>query len=302
MLTQGKVGYCNREDDPNQGLARVDRVELGDSCNSPEEKKPQHEDRVDDLDHRHIDKEGCNPTPNICQGGAPGRVRQQHFPQYLQTLRSPSRVLFHRLGNDSNHGARNSAGEFADLGWGFRGDAGDHLGRAAPKARLTRQQIKQGCAEGVNVDPFIDVNRQELLGGRVLRCAHERAGLRELRIAQKGFGQAVIPHFDPPLTIEEAIRRFQVTVHNSLRVGSLQAIDDVQNIIDRSSRLDRTLSRDDILECPTLHQFHGDIELTFMFPRTVDERRPRVVQRGGNLALPPKPLNGFIRSLQGRDQ
>ncbi|ESU50077.1 hypothetical protein P376_1943 [Streptomyces sp. HCCB10043] len=123
-----------------------------------------------------------------------------------------------------------------------------------------RQQLVEQAAGGVQVGPVVDGLAERLLGGEVLRGAHDHAGLghRRLRAVERA-GDAEVHHLDRAGIRDDHVGGLDVAVHDAVLVGVREGFqhprDDDQRLLGR-----RGLGgQEQISDRAALDQFHHDV-------------------------------------------
>jgi hypothetical protein len=101
-----------------------------------------------------------------------------------------------------------------------------------------------------------------------------------------------------PAARDKYIRRFDVAMDDSFRMGSIESIGE----FDRQRQQDfgfKRASRDTVRQRHAFQKFHGDEHLVAMFADFVDGANVRMVQRGSGSRLAAKSFQG-LRILRQR--
>ena len=169
----------------------------------------------------------------------------------------------------------------------------DRLGGGAREWRLTDQHLVDHTREAVLVAAAVDLAAPaRLLGTHVRGCADQRAGLREV-VALSGRGYRardpeVRDHGRTPR--QHDVLRFDIPVHDGMAVGVGERprylVGHPQRVLERQL----LLAREPVTQRLTFDVRHHVIEEACRRAGVVEGQDVRVLQAGGDLDFPEKPL------------
>ena len=184
----------------------------------------------------------------------------------------------------------------------LRADLGRRLGRVvqvlhrdldrrvAGEGHLPGQHLVEDDRGRVEVGGRRHGGAARLLGGEVLRGAHDRARLRHLRRA--GARDAEVRHLQP--LADEDVVRLDVAVDDPVPVCEAERLEDLVGVRERLRDRKRAARHDELLEAPALDHLHRDVVGALGLAAVVDRDDVRVRQGRGRLGLAAEALDEEI--------
>src|SRR5438445_8870053 len=116
--------------------------------------------------------------------------------------------------------------------------------------------------------------------------------MRGYKLVRSELGKSEIENFGVLSLSYKNIGRLDVAVDDSLRVGRIQGIGDLD--ADRQQGVEfQGTARDVVLQCCAVKKLHGDERLPVLVVDFVDGADVRVIQRGGSLCFTLKAAEGL---------
>ncbi len=155
------------------------------------------------------------------------------------------------------------------------------------------QEEEEGRRRRVDVGPDVERLDLDLLGRGVERRPQERPGPGQVARPDLRLRQAEVADLDPPLAVEEAVRRLDVAVDQAQPVGLAEPLDHVEDLAHGVADFERPALLDQVLERVAGHQLHGDERPAVVVLVGLEhENTSRVRQRTGQPPLLAEPLDG----------
>ena len=154
--------------------------------------------------------------------------------------------------------------------------------RVTIKGHGTTEHLVQDDAQGVDVGAVVDRFTPSLLGGHVVRCAHDRAGHRQLGCAQAvgELGDAEVQQLAAEATIvphvDGNVVRLDIPMGDSGAVGGCQARAEVDGEIEGDARRKRAPLQQPS-QVVAIEVFHDEIVAAVELPKVDDVDHIRAV-------------------------
>ena len=162
--------------------------------------------------------------------------------------------------------------------------------RVTPKRRLPDEALVQHAAERVDVRPTVDLLTGDLLGRDVVDGAEEGGAVPDCGLLRDPLRDAEVRQVDvvgavgTGAAVEQHVRGFHVSMHETARVGRIQGARNLCEDADRVRRV-QTTALQALFQVASLDVAHGDEEDVLGRPGLVDRHDVRVVDRRGQLRL-----------------
>src|ERR1700735_2451160 len=116
------------------------------------------------------------------------------------------------------------------------------------------------------------------------------------------FRQTKIQNLRLPALHQKNIRWLDVAVHDSLRVGRIEAVGDLDADLQKLRYLDG-LAANAVFESPALEQLHGDKRTSVKFSDIVNGANVGVIERGCRARFAAESLDGLrvLRNIVGKE-
>ncbi len=206
-----------------------------------------------------------------------------------------ARVLRQRPGKDVIRGGRKLRAHVTQGGWLVT-----HMGPEDRNLRLPRvrrhacETLEEDAAEGVHVDPRIDLATFDLLRGHVVDRPYELAGARDAAVRVDVLREPEIGQVGMVLSrgpgLEEDVGGLDVPMNEAPLVGRVQRAGHLSpDAKDSRGGQPVVLSRQRLQVRP-VDVAHRDVENSLGVARVVDRDDVRVQQRGGRSRLADEPF------------
>ncbi len=170
---------------------------------------------------------------------------------------------------------------------------GDGQRRFAFEGDVPGHHFVEDDAEGVDVDPGVDLLEVDLFGGHVFRRSEHQAGTGQ-PLAFGDPGQPEIHDFRLALAVDHHVLGLEVAMDDAEAVRFTQALGDLPADIQRFGRREMVGTADEGLEVFAFDVFHRQVMGKAGFAQVVHPADAGMGDPAGELEFVPKTLDGFF--------